>query len=151
MNFPIQKIRNHQEIISDTLSIKSITKYFIGCNDTINVLNRKGIIMEGLLLLFIFLLVLSFGLQFALFYTQGDSKKHLIAFVFNVFLVFGVSLLSFTSLPSNYIIERSISLIWPILSLVALGLEFKVRKSSRLPEILVAAALVGAIIQTMIF
>ena len=107
--------------------------------------------MEGLLIFFIFLLVLSFGLQFALFYTREDSKKHFIAFVFNVLLVFGVSLISFTSLPSNFMVERMISLIWPILSLVALGLEFKIGKSSRLPELLVAGALVGAIIQTMMF
>ena len=107
--------------------------------------------MEGLLIFFVFLLVLGFALQFALFYTREDSKKHVVAFVFNVLLVFGVSLIAFTSLPSNFTIERMISLIWPILSLVALGLEVKIGKTSRLPELLVAGSLVGAIIQTMMF
>lgn len=106
-------------------------------------------IMDALLAFFIFLLVITFVLQFILFTTKDNTKKHRRTLIANLLLVFALSFLAFSSLPSNYVIQKAVVIIWPILSLASVAIEFKSDKPSNVSDMMMTVAIIGAIIQML--
>lgn len=83
--------------------------------------------------------------QFFLYKNPTDNKM----FLLNILLALVISLISFSSLPSNYLLQRIIALAIGALSFVALMLRHTDEKNITLSNILLTLSIVGGAIYLM--
>lgn len=95
--------------------------------------------MQLLLMLYIVLFIFVVIGQFLLY---KNSEKN-IGFIWNTILGIFLSGLIFTALPSNFIVERVISLTWGILAIGALIIGNFTQKNRLISKILFSVAVIG--------
>lgn len=95
--------------------------------------------MQLLLMLYIVLFIFVVIGQFLLY---KNSEKN-IGFIWNTILGIFLSGLIFTALPSNFIVERVISLTWGTLAIGALIIGNFTQKNRLISKILFSVAVIG--------
>lgn len=100
-------------------------------------------------ILFIILAVASLLGQFLLYKDKLTVKNSV--FIFNVVLGLIFSWIIFTSMPTNYHVQRIISLVWGFLALVALVLKISPKNNILLTKVLLTISIFGAMIHLFIF
>lgn len=105
--------------------------------------------MDILLIIFTALLISAFILQILMYSSTSESKKQQVILAINVTFVFLLSFFAFSSLPSNYTIEKSIAIVWPFIAVFAVLLKFKNASSPLNPKLILTIAMLGALIQAI--
>ncbi len=99
--------------------------------------------MDLLNVMFIILAILSLASIFSLFYKNGKLliNKHLL--YFTAFLIVLLGYMSFTSLPSNFIIDRFYTCILSIVGIVGFIFQLTKKKLSLIARIMISISIVG--------
>lgn len=98
------------------------------------------IVLGGLTLLF----------QILLYRGNDNTKNYSVIFMLNVFLGVVLSFLVYSSLPSNFIIEKVISAALGLIAVISIGVRVKTEKPSIISKIMLTISIVGGLIQLYI-
>ena len=104
--------------------------------------------MGELAIIFAVLIGGALVLQFLLY--KGGKGTNNTIFLLNLALVVIIGLLNYSSQPSNYVLQKVISLTWIVIGAMAFFLKSKGKESLATSKILLTIALVGAIIQMIL-
>ncbi len=85
--------------------------------------------------------------QILLYKGTKNTKNDEWIFIANMVLGVIISVMVFTSLPSNFIGQKGIALLWAILAVIALPLKLKSPNLVMLSKVLVTISIVGGLIQ----
>ena len=88
-------------------------------------------------------------LQFLL-YKGGNKGTNNTIFLLNLALVVIIGLINYSSQPSNYVLQKVISIAWIVLGALAFFLKSKGKESVGTSKILLTIALIGGIIQMIL-
>lgn len=100
-------------------------------------------------IIFISLIVVAVVLQILL-YKGGKNSSNNIAFLLNIALVILLSFLIFSSLPSNFTMQKIISISWSALALLSLLLRSKGKDLLSTSKIILTIAIIGSLAQLLI-
>lgn len=94
-------------------------------------------------IIFIVLFVLVVIGQFFLY----SSQENQFWVIWNTLLGIVIAFMAYTSLPSNYVVQKTIALVWGIIALVAFILQLRNNETSMLVKVLLTISVVGGIVQ----
>ena len=97
-------------------------------------------------IVFIVLIILVVVGQFLLYRSHGKRG----AIIGNTVLGVIVSYMTFTSLPSNYTVQRGLALVWGIIALIAIMLDLRSKGTFLVSKIMLTISVVGGIVQLLI-
>lgn len=104
--------------------------------------------MGALLVIYIVLLSVTSIAQFLLYRNKSHDKKSI--YLVNLAVALFLTAMAFTSLPSNYIVRRGISIGAGIVSLVAIVLIYKDDKFAKSSRLMLTLSITTNLIQLMI-
>ena len=104
--------------------------------------------MGELAIIFAVLIGLALVLQFLLY--KGGKGNNNTIFLLNLALVVIIGLINYSSQPSNYVLQKVISIAWIVLGALAFFLKSKGKESVGTSKILLTIALIGGIIQMIL-
>lgn len=102
--------------------------------------------MDELAIIYAVLISAAVLLQFLL-YKGGRKISNNTIFLLNVALIAVLAFINFSSQPSNFVIQKIISIAWIVLAGLAFVLKSKGKESLDTSKKLLTIALIGAIIQ----
>lgn len=100
--------------------------------------------MEILLIIFILLGLTSIFAIISLFYNDGKLVKNKFILTLLTLHILLLGFIGFTALPSNYIFQRSISIIFILVGLIGCFLNFSKKDSTLISRILILLSIIGS-------
>lgn len=102
--------------------------------------------MGELLIFLVISYIVGLVLQFFLYKKNSNGDTKSIIYLLNVLYAMGLSYLAYTSLPSNYTLQKNITLIFGLLSVVSF--IFKNRKIGRIAvnNMMITLSILGSIV-----
>ena len=104
--------------------------------------------MEGLLITYIVLIVIAVVVQILLYKSKSDSLNSI--FIMNVLLGITLSFITYTSLPSNFALERILAATWGIISIFSAVIKLRTKEYSLVSKLMISVAIVGSIVQLLL-
>ena len=77
-------------------------------------------------------------------------KLNAAIFVINILFVFMTSVLAFSSLPSNFALQRVVAIAWAVIAILAALLRLRDEKFDFISKIMISIAMAGSIVQLML-
>lgn len=99
-------------------------------------------------IMYIILVIVAVIVQILL-YMKKDKLNEII-FIINILLVFVASVLAYTGLPSNFVLQRVVAGAWAVIAILAAVLRFKDKKFDFISKIMISIAMAGSILQLML-
>ncbi|GAB6168715.1 hypothetical protein JCM1393_11750 [Clostridium carnis] len=75
-------------------------------------------------IIFLVILIVSIALIFAIFYKKGFLLKNKFIFISTIIFLFILTFMSYTGLPANFILQKSIVLFGGLLTIISIILYF---------------------------
>lgn len=105
----------------------------------------------GILKIFYILIIVSIiSCQILLYKPNTKVRNEGLYFILNVVLVFLLSYIVYTSLPSNFAIQKVLTLVWSALATLAFLVRINVNKSLIVSKLMLTVALIGNLVQLLI-
>lgn len=101
-------------------------------------------------IIFTVLIIMAATGQFLLYRNGGSRISNSIILIWNTVLGIIISYLVYTSLPSNYTVQKVLALVWGITAIVAFILELRNKETLILSKIMLTVSVVGGIIHLLI-
>ncbi len=99
--------------------------------------------MEVLIIIFVIMTIMSLGALALLFIKNGEYGNNKIIFIaIGMWSIF-VSWMNYTSLPSNYLIQGLISIVFVLLALIAIFLKMRNDEKDFIARVIMAISIVG--------
>ncbi len=103
-----------------------------------------------LAIIFIAIIITAVILQFLLYKGGNKSKNNNIVFIGNMLLGVLVSIMLFTSLPSNYISQKVIAAAWGVIAVLAILVRSKPQQSGTVSKLMLTVSIIGGLAQLLI-
>ena len=106
--------------------------------------------LGSLAILYLIIIVSALALQVLLYKTNTSPKKQGLYYILNLVFSFILSFIVYTSLPSNFINEQRLALLWSGIAIVGFVIRINRKDSNLLSHIMVTIAIVGSLVQLFI-
>lgn len=103
----------------------------------------------GILSIIYGIIILTALIVQVLLYKVKNNRQSTIIII-NGIVVFVIFFFIYTSLPTNFILEKIISFIWPIMALVGFFMGLKFNKYKRIRQVLLSISIIGSLVQLFI-
>ena len=103
-----------------------------------------------LFILFVLIAIISIlGIVF-LYYSKKEKTKNILFYALNLWLIL-ISYLNITSLPSNYLIQRTFGLLLGLSSIVSIFIKVKGKNKAQISYHMVSIAIIISIVYLFFF
>lgn len=98
-----------------------------------------------LAIIYIVLIITTLVIQVLLYKGKNESKNSI--FIVNILFVFLLSFIVFSSLPTNYIWQRILAIVWPAISILAIVVKIKAKQFILASKVMISVSIFGCLIQ----
>lgn len=102
-----------------------------------------------LAILYLVIIIAVLGFQILLYKPNTKEENKVVYFGLNIILVFVLSYIVYSALPSNYTIQKVLPLLWTGLAVIAFMIKINTHKATMLAKILLTLGLAGNLVQLL--
>ncbi len=103
-----------------------------------------------LAIIYIVIIIAIISSQILLYKTNTKLENEGIYFMLNIILIFILSYIVYTSLPTNYAIQKILSLVWSGLAALAFMIKINTNKTLMIAKIMLTIGIAGNLVQLII-
>lgn len=98
-------------------------------------------------IIYVVIIIAVLVMQVLLYKSHEDSSNINIIFGINMLIGIALSVMAFTSLPSNYVIQRVFAVVWGILAVLGMIINLKRKDLLLISKLLLTTSIIGSLAQ----